>query len=90
MIKTKIIFIFIISLTMFSANALENCKWDNSNGLPCVTISKTQHFFSNSQSVVSRFLQQNILDSGAKSTIDLIKYVSGIDYYQNGPIGQTG
>ena len=31
-----------------------------------------------------------ILDSGAKSTIDLIKYVSGIDYYQNGPTGQTG
>ena len=28
--------------------------------------------------------------SGAKSTIDLIKYVSGIDYYQNGPSGQTG
>ena len=31
-----------------------------------------------------------ILDSGAKSTIDLIKYVSGVDYYQNGPTGQTG
>ena len=30
-----------------------------------------------------------ILDSGAKSTI-VIKYVSGVDYYQNGPTGQTG
>ena len=63
MIKTKIIFIFIISLTMFSANALENCKWDNSNGLPCVTISKTPNTsFLNSQSVGKQiFTKQNIL-----------------------------
>ena len=51
-------------LTLLSLNvtALENCKWDNSNGLPCVTISKTPNTsFLNSQSVGKQiFTKQNI------------------------------
>ena len=92
MIKIKIIAVLTILLTTLNVNALEDCKWDNRNGLPCVTITKTPNTSSiNGQSVSKKiFTKQDILDSGAKSTIDLIKYVSGIDYYQNGPSGQTG
>ena len=42
MIKIKIIAVLTILLTTLNVNALEDCKWDNRNGLPCVTITKTQ------------------------------------------------
>ena len=40
---TKVFLIFFISIFTFNASALENCKWDNKKGVPCLTISKTIH-----------------------------------------------
>ena len=78
----------------FSTKALtlEKCEWNNKKGIPCLTITKTPNTsFLNGESINKKiYTKQMILDSGAKSTIDLIKYVSGVDYYQNGPTGQTG
>ena len=84
----------IFSFLFFSTKALtlEKCEWDNKKGIPCLTITKTPNTsFLNGESINKKiYTKQMILDSGAKSTIDLIKYVSGVDYYQNGPTGQTG
>ena len=86
--------ILIFSFVFFSTKALtlEKCEWDNKKGIPCLTITKTPNTsFLNGESINKKiYTKQMILDSGAKSTIDLIKYVSGVDYYQNGPTGQTG
>ena len=85
---------FIFSLLFFSTQALslEKCEWDNKKGIPCLTVTKTPNTsFLNGDSINKKiYTKEMILDSGAKSTIDLIKYVSGVDYYQNGPTGQTG
>ena len=92
MIKKYLIFLLIIFYTpVLNAKTLSNCEWDNRKGVPCLTITKTPNTSSlNSQSINKKvYTKQMILDSGAKSTIDLIRYVSGVDYYQNGPTGQT-
>ena len=66
MIKIKIIAVLTILLTTLNVNALEDCKWDNRNGLPCVTITKTPNTSSiNGQSVSKKiFTKQDILVSG--------------------------
>ena len=91
MIRKTLILILLCTSTL-NAESLSKCDWDNREGIQCLTISKTSNTsYLNSNSINKKtFSKKMILDSGAKSTIDLIKYVSGIDYYQNGPTGQTG
>ena len=92
MITLRSILIFSFYFLAPKHLALEKCEWDNKKGIPCLTITKTPNTsFLNGESINKKiYTKQMILDSGAKSTIDLIKYVSGVDYYQNGPTGQTG
>ena len=83
--------LFIFLLTLIStANALEDCKWDNQKGSPCITISKTPNTsLYNSQGVNKIvFTKQQIIESGATTALDLLKKVSGLDYYQTGQKGQ--
>ncbi len=70
--------------------ALENCNWDNQKATPCVTISKTPNTsLYNTQGVNKEiFTKQQIIDSGATSAVDILKKVSGLDYYQTGQKGQ--
>ncbi len=92
----KIIFkfclIFMISFNFFKALALENCTWDNREGTPCLTISKTSNTSSyNSGSIIKKvFNRQQIEATGAQDTFDLLKLIPGLDYYQSGQKGQTG
>ena len=86
----RILFILILSISFSNAASLENCKWNNSNGIPCTTISKTPNTSSyNAQGVNKKvFTKQQIDDSGATTALDLIKKVSGLDFYQTGQKGQ--
>ncbi len=83
------IFLF-LCIFISSAEALENCKWDNQKGIPCVTISKTPNTsLYNIQGVNKKvFNKQQIIESGATSALDLLKRVSGLDFYQSGQKGQ--
>ena len=82
--------ILFLSIFISSAYALEDCKWNNNKGIPCTIISKTPNTSTyNSQGVTKKvFNKQQIIDSGATSTLDLLKKVSGLDYYQSGQNGQ--
>ncbi len=84
-----VIFFFLYALEVF---ALENCKWDNRKGIPCLTVSKTSNTsaYNNNNVLKKVFNKQEIDSSGAKDTIDLLKLIPGIDYYQSGQKGQTG
>ena len=77
LIRLFIFLLFFIS----TANALEYCKWDNQKGTPCITISKTPNTsLYNSQGVNKQvFTKQQIIQSGATTTLDLLKKVSGLD-----------
>ena len=83
----KIIIIFFLA---FNVNALEECKWHNRDGNPCITITKTTNTSKyNSEGLIKQiFTKEDILKSGAKDTLDLLKKVIGIDYYQSGSKGQ--
>ncbi len=87
--------LFILLLTFFSffissVIALENCKWDNRAGIPCITISKTPNTSMYNSEGVNKvvFTKQQIIDSGATTAVDVLKKVSGLDYYQTGQKGQ--
>ena len=87
----KIFFRLLLYLSFISnAQALEFCDWNNQKGIPCITISKTSNSsIYNIQGINKKvFTKQDIVESGVSTTIDLIKKVSGIDYYQSGQKGQ--
>ena len=86
----RLCLLLFLSIFISSSQALENCKWDNHKGNPCITISKTPNTsLYNSQGVNKEvFTKQEIIESGATTAVDLLKKVSGLDYYQTGQKGQ--
>ena len=82
--------ILILSLTAVKADNLPNCKWDNRNGIPCINISKTNNTSKISEAgIIKKIIsKQEIESSGVTNVNDLLKTISGLDVYQNGPNGQ--
>ena len=70
--------------------AMEKCKWNNQKGIPCLAISKTSNTSSYNSGFINKeiFTKQQIINSGATSTLDILKKVNGLDYYQSGQKGQ--
>ena len=89
MLMLKIFFIYLLFF-ISNAFALDNCEWNNQKGIPCITISKTTNTSSfNAQGINKKvFNKQEIINSGATTTLDLLKKVSGLDFYQTGQKGQ--
>jgi vitamin B12 transporter len=87
---TKIFLIFIISIFTFNASALENCNWNNKKGVPCLTVSKTPNTSAFNQSSVNKIIitKQDIINSGAVDTNDVLKLIPGLDVFQSGQKGQ--
>ena len=86
----KFLLAFFLFFYSFNVYALEECKWDNRKGTPCITISKTPNTSSyNSQGINKKvFTKKKINESGATTALDLLKKVSGLDFYQTGQKGQ--
>ena len=82
--------VFFFFLLISNLYALDNCEWNNSAGIPCTTIAKTPNTSEyNSQGINKKiFTKQEIIHSGATTALDLLKKVSGLDYYQTGQKGQ--
>ena len=83
-------FILIIFLLSSNLYAMENCKWNIRQKNPCLTISKTTNTsLYNSEGINKKIInKQQIIDSGATTTLDLLKKVLGVDFYQTGQKGQ--
>ena len=87
----KFVFLFFISfLNFFNASALENCKWDNKEGIPCVTVKKTPNSSIFNQQGINKTVitKQDIINSGAIDTNDVLKLIPGLDVFQSGQMGQ--
>ena len=85
------LFIFLILLfSTFNAHALENCKWNNNEGTPCITVSKTPNTSIFSQEGINKTIitKQDIINSGAVDTNDVLKLIPGLDVFQSGQKGQ--
>jgi vitamin B12 transporter len=90
MMITRLFLVLIISIFTINASALENCKWDNKKGIPCVTVSKTPNTSIFSQDSVNKTIitKQDIINSGAVDTNDVLKLIPGLDVFQSGQKGQ--
>ena len=86
----KIIFLLILSLSTVNAEILQKCNWDNRKGIPCITIQKTPNtsYLSESGVIKKVITKQEILNSGANDTNDILRLISGIDVFQSGTKGQ--
>ncbi len=87
---TKFFLILIISIFTSAASALENCKWDNKEGVPCLTVSKTPNTSEFNQESVNKIIvtKKDIINSGAVDTNDILKLIPGLDVFQSGQRGQ--
>ena len=82
--------VFLLLLSISNSHALENCKWDNKKGVPCLTISKTPNTSEFNQTSVNKIIitKQDIINSGAVDTNDLLKLIPSLDVFQSGQKGQ--
>ena len=85
----RLIFLILI-FSSLSANAIENCKWDDKKNIPCITLNKTPNTSEFSEQGVNKTIitKQQIANSGALDTNDLFKLVPGLDVFQSGQKGQ--
>ncbi len=86
----NLLLVFVISFFTFNVSALENCEWDNKKGVPCLTISKTPNTSEFNQGTINKIIitKQDIINSGALDTNDVLKLVPGLDVFQSGQKGQ--
>ena len=86
----KIFFLILLIFKSLNALALENCKWDNRKGVPCITVSKTPNSSYYNQENINKIIisKKDILSSGAIDTVDVFKLISGLDVFQSGQRGQ--
>ena len=82
----RIVIFLILITSSLSAENLKNCEWNNSDGMPCMVISKTPNTSSYNSQIINKivFTKQQINESGSATALDLIKKVSGLDFYQTG------
>ena len=89
--KLKILaFIVFAIFVQNKVYALENCKWDNKSGTPCIIVSKTPNTsIYSSEGIIKKIITKEEIDnSGAKDVNDVLKSISGFSVYQDGPVGQ--
>ena len=82
----RVILIFLLFYTNLNAEILENCKWLNKDGKPCLTITKTPNTSEFNQIGVNKIIinKQDIVKSGALDVNDILKLVIGLDVFQSG------
>ena len=84
------IFLYLIFFTL-NANALDDCKWNIKNGVPCLIISKINNTSKISEAGVNKIIinKQDIENSGYTNLTDILKTISGLNVYQSGDKGQS-
>jgi len=86
----KILILLTVTIAPGKALSLENCKWDNRKGIPCVIIKPTPNTSAHSSQTVKKEIitKQEIINSGAIDIKDVLKIIPGLDIFQSGPMGQ--
>ena len=80
----------ILILNTFNAYSLENCKWNNNEGTPCITVSKTPNSSILNKEGINKIIltKEDIIKSGAVDTNDVLKIIPGLEIFQSGTKGQ--
>ena len=69
---------------------LENCKFKNEKGTPCLTIFSAPNTSKITEGSLGKTVitKKQMIDSGYKDVRSVLEYVAGIDVYSDGPTGQ--
>ncbi len=91
MIMHRVFIVTILLLLTTNVYALDDCKWNNQEGIPCLIISKTNNTSKISKEGVNKVIitKNEIENSGHTNLTDILKSVSGLNIYQNGGQGQS-
>ena len=87
----KIFFSLIVLIfSSIEALSLEKCEWKNTQGKPCLIITKTPNttFFDEKNINKISINKEDIINSGAVDVNDVLKIVNGLDVFQSGEKGQ--
>ena len=87
----KIFFsLFVLIFSSMEALSLEKCEWKNTQGKPCIIITKTPNttFFDEKNINKISINKEDIINSGALDVNDVLKMVNGLDVFQSGEKGQ--
>lgn len=89
----KKLFITILSVLIYlplESKELENCKWRNISGTPCLTIFSAPNTSEITESSLGKTVitKKMMIDSGYQDVRSVLEYVAGIDVYGDGPRGQ--
>ena len=90
MLMKQVSLIIILLILTFNVYALDDCKWNNQEGVPCLVISKTNNTSKVTKEGVNKVIitKQDIENSGHNNLTDILKSISGINIYQSGGEGQ--
>ena len=88
--KIAVYFILIFNILSVNVSALEECKWNNKKGIPCLTISKTPNTSNFNQQGVRKIIinKEDMIAYGAQDVNDALQMISGLDIFQSGQKGQ--
>ena len=69
---------------------LENCKFKNEKGTPCLTIFSAPNTSKITEGSLGKTVitKKQMIDSGYKDVRSVLEYVAGIDVCSDGPTGQ--
>ena len=81
-----ILYVILFSLLNFKvcAEIVEDCKWDNRSGTPCITVTKTPNTSGVSERSINKIIinRKDIEASGALDVVEVLKYFESIDIKQ--------
>ena len=84
------IILFLLIFSPLKSKELENCKWKNESGTPCLTIFSAPNTSKITESALGKTVitKKQIIDSGYEDVRSVLEYVAGLDVYSDGPTGQ--
>ena len=89
----KKLYVIILSTLIYlplESKELENCKWKNESGTPCLTIFSAPNTSEFTEGALGKVVitKKQIIDSGYEDVRSVLEYVAGVDVYSDGPTGQ--
>ena len=89
----KKIYVIVLSALIYlplESKELENCKWKNESGTPCLTIFSAPNTSEFTEGALGKVVitKKQIIDSGYEDVRSVLEYVAGVDVYSDGPTGQ--
>ena len=84
----KKIFYIVASVLIFlplESKELENCKWDNQSGTPCLNVFSAPNTSELTEGTLGKTVitKKQMIDSGYQDVRSVLEYVAGLDVFAN-------